>query len=437
MKHTRITLSLALGLSLLTIGTAVPVRAQLPPIPGNIGNKYKTKISKAKTTLDRIERHLTDARELFERADGEKRLCTPAEISRIETTLGKCEKYAGEIAEHLDGLPSLGEITPLKERQESAVKLLDELKNRLTTDKAKSDGQSATLEAGMEKDKAAVEALSALGSELSTIKVETSPETIAKIPRFEKDAQKFVDTYGELTNAKSNDATMMKRAAGRLVSSLKEVRTSRDKAVKENMPRWFTDDLKRLEELAKGAIQSGQFLGYTISPVEGNLLNAIKNYRTLAPGVPDADLALADRTEARVKELRSSVDKAAEKVISKNRPRPNTYQGSDAAAVVSHLKEVWKKVYPNEAILGVRLYDSWARTTAWEWDDFHSRWEKADYSMMNVAILVKSSDGKYAWQRHMRLVHNHLKGNALGGALPPSEGMKPFSPFDIIPLANM
>jgi hypothetical protein len=35
------------------------------------------------------------------------------------------------------------------------------------------------------------------------------------------------------------------------------------------------------------------------------------------------------------------------------------------------------------------------------------------------------------------MVRNHLKGNSLGGQYPPSEGMKPFSPFNIIPLANL
>lgn len=301
----------------------------------------------------------------------------------------------------------------------------------------KSDGQSATLEAGIEKDKAAVDALSALGLELRSIKLDTPTERVSKIPRFEKEAQRFVETYGTLTSAKSDDAVKMKRAAALLTHSLKEVREAHEKAVKEDMPRWFTNDLKTLDDLAKAAIQSGQFLNYTISPISGWLENSIQNYRTLAPGVAGADAGLADRTEACLKEIRVSVDKATEKVVAKNRPRPNTYQGTDAAAITSYLKEGWKKTYPTETVLGIRLYDTWSRTTAWEWDDFHTRWEKADYSTMNVAVLVKSPDGKYAWQRIVKMVRNHLKGNTLGGQFPPSEGLKPFTPFNIIPLGNL
>jgi hypothetical protein len=88
-------------------------------------------------------------------------------------------------------------------------------------------------------------------------------------------------------------------------------------------------------------------------------------------------------------------------------------------------------------VIGVRLFDSWDRRTAWEWSDFHSRWEKSDASRMQAAVLVKSPDGKYAYQRYASLVRDHLNGGQLVISTDPNDKGRPTSPFEIVPLGNI
>jgi hypothetical protein len=163
-----------------------------------------------------------------------------------------------------------------------------------------------------------------------------------------------------------------------------------------------------------------------------------ENYRLLAPGISGADTSLADKAEARAKEIRAEVNKAAEKIIAKNRPKPSTYMGGDTAELSAYLKGIWKNNNPGETVLGLRFYDAWARRTSWDWSDFDKAWQKSDASNISCSVLVKSPDGKYAYLHPIRVYKNHLKGNQLSTRIDvPPAGTRPLNPFQIIPVGNL
>lgn len=445
MKHRLIlnNLSLVLVLSASPIVSGVSnAQFQPPKLPkvGNntLTNEVKTRISKAKTHLDRVERHLKDVRELFERADGNGGLSTPAELTRIETTLGKIEKYLKDAEEQLAGVPAIGEFAELHERYKADEKQLTEYRQRATTDQEKSNGQNAALEGGIAKDKETMKALTDLAEGLRSLTPRDDPAKTATVIPFERDAQRLLDLYGPLKNAKSEDAVNMKRATAFLNATLKDVRAERELTVKEHLPKEINALLKSLEEKGKDATQSGNFLGINDSLDEHWLKVSAENYRLLAPGVAGADTSLADKAEARVKEIRAEVNKAAEKVIAKNRARPSTYSGGDTEQLSSYLKSIWKNNNPTETVVGLRFFDQWERRTSWDWNDFDKRWDKSDASSLMCHVLVKSPDGKYAYQHGVRVYKNHLKGDQLSTRISvPPAGTRPMNPFNIIPLANL
>ncbi|MBB6051523.1 hypothetical protein [Armatimonas rosea] len=437
--RTRSLLLLALALPLAPLA---PARAQFPKPPklGNntVTNEVKTRISKAKTHLDRVERHLKDVAELFERADGKGGLNTPAELTRIETTLTKIEKYLKDADEELHGVPAIGEFASLHERYKADAKQLGDYRQRLLDDAKKSGDQNDALEAGIAKDKKTMEALTELADGLRNLSPRDSPAKTATVVPFERDSQRLVEVYEPLKNAKSEDAINMKRATASLKGTLATVREQHEKAVTKYLPNEINELLKRLEEAGKAAVQSGNFLALNDSLDEHWLKTSCENYRLLAPGVPGADTALADKAEARAKEIRAEVNKAAEKVIAKNRVKPSTYTGADVAELSTYLKSIWKNNNPGETVLGVRFYDQWARRTSWDWSDFDKAWEKSDASSISCSVLVKSPDGKYAYLHPIRVYKNHLKGNQLSTRISvPPAGTRPQNPFQIIPVANL
>ena len=427
-------IALVVSLS-LPLASAIPVRAQLPQLPSSIPNKIKTKISKAKTTLGRAERALKDTGELFERADGDKRVNRPEELTRIEGYLEKSTGWIKDVEDELSGLPDIGEIGALRMRTETAKAQVEDFRGRLESGKKASLQENATLEEGMKKDKDAIDALIALAEELRHVRPDTPPERIAMLTPFERDAQRFVDTYGGLKTVLSDEARMMRITAQDLKTKLLAFRQGLAK-FKEALPRYIADQLAEAERRAKEAETGNAFVSYYASPAPKNALLAAKNYRTVAPTISGADLELPDRTEKTLAALQASVDKAAEKAIAKNQPLPDTYAGADRDSLASAIRGFWKTERAAESVLGVRFFDKWDRRTAWNWNDFRSSWEKSDDSLMQAAVLVRAPDGKHAYQRYVRLRKDHLNGSRLllsGGG---GTG-RPVSPFDIVPLGNI
>lgn len=432
----RLSLLLALALP-LTLQASAHAQFPKPPKLGNntLTNEVKTRLSKSKVNLDRSERNLKDVEELFARGEGKSGLNTPAELTRIETSLGKVEGWLKDVDEQLSPLPAIGEIAPYHDRLQTAKKQLDELKQRFADSQKKSSDQSTALEAGAGKDQEAMKALSDLAGQLKRLNPQDDPAKIATVVPFEKDAQRLVDTYGALKNATSPEAIDVKRSTASLKAMLQDVRTEHEQMVKVKLPKDMDALLKRLEEAGKSAVQSGNF-SLNDSLDEYWLGVNIQNYRALAPSVPGAELTLADTAEARAKQIRAEVNKAAEKVIAKNRLKPSTYTGPDTGELTSYLNGVWKKTNPSEAVLKTAFWGNWERRTSWDWDEVNRGWQKSDRSSMTCAVIVKSPDSKYAYVRLVSVTKNHLRGNELMVRIPPP-GDKPANPHSIIPLGNL
>lgn len=146
-----------------------------------------------------------------------------------------------------------------------------------------------------------------------------------------------------------------------------------------------------------------------IQRLRNRLVNLPAVYAALV-GKADGDKAIAAGRAAE-DAAATAIDGFAAELVNTNRAPEDLYAGDERAALEVRVKAAWKKAFPTETVLAVRLRaEAFARQTSWTFDPAANAMVKRDVSTLPLIVVVKR-DAKEAVMWSAGLVRDHMRGD--------------------------
>lgn len=149
---------------------------------------------------------------------------------------------------------------------------------------------------------------------------------------------------------------------------------------------------------------------------------AEKELASLGPGHSDYTRLqqLIAESKAQVEAHHSTFQNAS---LSGTPMPPDAYKGADKAKLKQAVLAEWKKLYPQDKVLGVRFHmATWQRKQEKEWNGAIKQWQFYDNSVLAVSVLVQKN-ASVATIFPVFLNINHKKGpNVVVGAETKGDG---------------
>lgn len=140
--------------------------------------------------------------------------------------------------------------------------------------------------------------------------------------------------------------------------------------------------------------------------------NRARNLLTTLKTLGYSDAGFEARTKQSLAVLAGAEKTLAEALIARNTGPADRYQGGDRGQIESLLKAAWKKRYPGQQVVAVRISGGWDRNSGWKWDRSRKGWKRFDDSSIRVATFLVSSPTVVQWQ--WQWVHKfHLSGDKI------------------------
>lgn len=109
----------------------------------------------------------------------------------------------------------------------------------------------------------------------------------------------------------------------------------------------------------------------------------------------------------------AAIDGFATELVTTNRAPEDLYAGDERAALEARVKAAWKRAFPTETVLSVRLRGAaFERQTSWTLDPAANAMVKRDQSTLPLVVVVKR-DAKEAVMWPAGLVRDHLRGDTV------------------------
>ncbi|MBL8625707.1 MAG: hypothetical protein JNK64_30625 [Myxococcales bacterium] len=146
-----------------------------------------------------------------------------------------------------------------------------------------------------------------------------------------------------------------------------------------------------------------------IQGLRNRLVNLPAVYASLV-GKAEGDQAIAAGRAAE-DAAAAAIDGFAAELVNTNRAPDDLYAGDERAALEARVKAAWKKAFPTETVLAVRLRgEAFARQTSWTFDPAANAMVKRDVSTLPLYVVVKR-DAKEAVMWPAGLVRDHMRGD--------------------------
>ncbi len=146
-----------------------------------------------------------------------------------------------------------------------------------------------------------------------------------------------------------------------------------------------------------------------IQALRNRLVNLPAVYASLV-GKAEGDQAIAAGRAAE-DAAAAAIDGFAAELVTTNRAPTDLYAGDERAALEARVKAAWKKAFPTETVLAVRLRaEAFARQTSWTFDPAANAMVKRDASTLPLYVVVKR-DAKEAVMWPAGLVRDHMRGD--------------------------
>jgi hypothetical protein len=170
------------------------------------------------------------------------------------------------------------------------------------------------------------------------------------------------------------------------------------------------DGALKMAEKAKADNKPAFFKGGVKQQV--NSADALLSIYVVIKGENDPAVLELDKKFTTVKKKINDIEIAmAEELLGSVRAPEDMYSGSDKNKLKKMIEQEWKKLYPNDKILAVRLNSAdWKRTTDWKWNN--SGWYKVDTSVLPARVILKT-DNNIATIYPAFINKDHLKNNRL------------------------
>lgn len=148
-----------------------------------------------------------------------------------------------------------------------------------------------------------------------------------------------------------------------------------------------------------------------IQALRNRLVNLPAVYASLV-GKADGDKVIAAGRAAE-DAAAAAIDGFATELVTTNRAPADLYAGDERAALEAKVKAAWKKAFPTETVLSVRLRgEAFARQTSWTLDPVSNTMTKRDSSTLPLIVIVKR-DAKEAVMWAAGLVRDHMRGDVV------------------------
>ena len=170
--------------------------------------------------------------------------------------------------------------------------------------------------------------------------------------------------------------------------------------------------LKEAEEAAARAVagKNPALISGTCRPKLDMASRQLKVARAIAEKDPKVQSWQA-QCEAALKKIAESEAALREGILSEARAPKEVYVAGDKEDLRSRLASEWKKAYPSDEVMAIRLdQKDWERITESRWGG--SAWTYVDFSLLSAVVIVKS-DAKVAVFYRATLSRDHQQGDAL------------------------
>ena len=147
-----------------------------------------------------------------------------------------------------------------------------------------------------------------------------------------------------------------------------------------------------------------------IQALRNRLVNLPAVYAALVDPAAGGEVVAAGR--AAEEAAAAGIEAFATELVNTNRAPEDLYTGDERAALEARVKAAWKKAFPTETVLALRLRaEAFARQTSWQLDPAANAMVKRDASTLPLFVVVKR-DAKEAVLWPAGLVRDHLRGDA-------------------------
>ena len=97
-----------------------------------------------------------------------------------------------------------------------------------------------------------------------------------------------------------------------------------------------------------------------------------------------------EEVKANVEAMYSDLD---QNMADSARAPKDHYTGGDGEKLRQMISAEWKRVYPDDQVLAVRLHaKTWERTVEDRWDEIYKKWERVDKSFLLLAVIVQEDE---------------------------------------------
>jgi hypothetical protein len=186
------------------------------------------------------------------------------------------------------------------------------------------------------------------------------------------------------------------------------------RAVEKDVPALLTD----AENLASDAAAQAKVLAFTggVKQKLDQVRKKIALWEALTGETSPLWQAL-EASQAKIDETGTTLKK---QILAEARVPKESYSGVDMKLHRKGIIEEWKRVYPDDVVLEVRLFGNWERKT--EWREVGKSQEKVDMSYLYARVIVKTSD-EIATVYVAIANKNHMKDNEVSYGVHTKKGM--------------
>lgn len=384
---------------------------------------------KLKSMLAKAERVVARA----ERAVGNYEEAAPASNDRNQASALRAIEGAEKI---LNTLSTTSEVAGLNTRLEVAKSMYEGLASRnaaAVSAQADNEARLGNLEASGELDRD-IEITKALRESIADpfrYKFDHAnfgrfgePAALDDMVRDAENWDDNIKTYLTIQSKYENLGHERTAAAMGLQADLYHIRdflprTEKTmRAFKGDAPAVLAESLQDAMSIASDALDQGRFQAFTglNSEMRMALLKptAVVRVYEVLPNITDAEgVALRRQYERGLQEIEGLKEKARDRIVAENRFDPDSYSGSDAAAIKAKAKAGFEFVHGKQTILEARIpSDQWTRHQGWRWSKIDRAYSKVDYSTID-AYVFERTNGKIATYWRFTVQKRHLEGGAL------------------------
>ncbi|MEK7468147.1 MAG: hypothetical protein AAB074_12090 [Planctomycetota bacterium] len=163
-----------------------------------------------------------------------------------------------------------------------------------------------------------------------------------------------------------------KKAEAEVPALLKKAEEMAAKAAAEKKPAFFTGGVQQQFDWAE---------------------NYMKVCRALVPADDERLVKMESAWAASKKKVDEQAGTLKELIVAETRPPDEKYSGADKEEIRAKVMEEWKKAWPKDEVMMIRMHmANFDRREKATWDSGSKSWEFSDRSVLCVTVIVKTSD---------------------------------------------